>query len=167
MTYDEVIDLLTAVAAVDRRTVGEADVHTWFDLLADVAYPDAIQAHREFRRERPGVWLEPGHILEGVRSIRRYRQPASERVSKPLPEPGAGYVACLRAAAIAANHGGPPQDRRAIRVPCTICGASEWSACTARGRGVLRMKDFHPTRKDTESALAATEFDDEEEPTQS
>ncbi|MGA5543513.1 zinc finger domain-containing protein [Mycobacterium sp. NPDC051198] len=162
MNHDEIIDLLTVVAAVDRRTVGEADVHTWHDLLADVAYLDAIQAVREFRRERPGVWLEPGHILEGVRSIRRYRQPALEPAREPLPELGPGYQEWLRTCT---KLFGTQAGRGSLSVRCRHCSAPQGSGCVARGRGIRRISVFHQTRKDdAEKALAATQSEGEMPP---
>ncbi len=71
MTRDDVIDVLTAVAAGDRRTVGHADVEFWQAVMGDLPKTLALQAVRNHFRERPGVWLEPGHVVAGVRALRR------------------------------------------------------------------------------------------------
>jgi hypothetical protein len=68
MNQNQVIDLLTAVAASDRRTVGEADVTIWQEVLGTMQLDDCLKALVTFRRESPGVWLEPGHIVKLVRA---------------------------------------------------------------------------------------------------
>ena len=64
MNRDDVIDVLTAVSAADRRTVGQADVDVWQAVIGDLPKDLAFQAVRDHLREKPGVWLEPGHIYE-------------------------------------------------------------------------------------------------------
>lgn len=73
MTRDEVIDLLAIVQAVDGRDVSTPDIAIWLQILGDQtrdACTDAVMAHR---REQPGVWLEPGHILGRVKAKQRDR----------------------------------------------------------------------------------------------
>jgi hypothetical protein len=67
---EDVVDLLTIVAVADKRTIGESDARLWLELLERFdkdECSDAIMAHR---REQPGVWLEPGHIVQRVRIAR-------------------------------------------------------------------------------------------------
>lgn len=74
MKRDDIIDVLTAVAAGDRRTVGEADVTMWGQVINDgtrITKDEALIAVVAHFRERPGVWLEPGHIVERVFARRR------------------------------------------------------------------------------------------------
>lgn len=71
MNRDDVIDVLTAVAAGDRRTVGDADVDVWQAIIGELAKDYALQAVRDHMRDRPGVWLEPGHVYQRARALRR------------------------------------------------------------------------------------------------
>lgn len=71
MTRDDVIDVLTAVAAADRRTVGDADVDVWQAIIGELTKDFALQAVRDHLRDRPGVWIEPGHVYQRARALRR------------------------------------------------------------------------------------------------
>jgi hypothetical protein len=73
MKTQEIIELLGVIAVVDKRTVGEADVIAWETIIGDLPAGDALLAVRDHFRERPGVWLEPGHIVQRVRAVRRDR----------------------------------------------------------------------------------------------
>lgn len=50
MNRDDTIDLLTAVAARDQRTVGESDIAAWSNDLDDVTLPEALDATTAFNR---------------------------------------------------------------------------------------------------------------------
>lgn len=56
--------LLAKVQLGDNRTVDELTLEYWLDLIGDLPFETALTALRRFRRERPGVYLEPGHLLE-------------------------------------------------------------------------------------------------------
>jgi Zn-finger nucleic acid-binding protein len=71
MTKNDVVDVLTAVAVGDRRTVGKNDVELWFRVIGDLQKDLTMQAVVDHFTECPGVWLEPGHIVQRVRAIRR------------------------------------------------------------------------------------------------
>ena len=73
MNHHDIIDLLTAVRAGDNRTVGHGDVEMWHAVIGDIPKLFALEAVIAHRRERPGVWLEPGHIAERWESHRRDR----------------------------------------------------------------------------------------------
>ena len=86
MTPEDVIDILTAIAVTDRRTVSGNEVTMWHKIIGDLPKDLALQAVVDHFRERPGVWLEPGHIVAGVRAIRqdramRQRLSASKRTT--------------------------------------------------------------------------------------
>jgi hypothetical protein len=81
MNRDEIVDLLTAVAVGDHRTVGQTDVDLWHAVLNDIPKDAAIVALVEHRREQPGVWLEAGHIYQRVRAQARDRM-----AREPLPQ---------------------------------------------------------------------------------
>src|SRR4051812_3515979 len=67
MNRNEVISLLQAVSASDNRQAGELDVTIWSEVLGTMRLDDCLAALVTFRRESPGVWLEPGHIVRLVR----------------------------------------------------------------------------------------------------
>jgi hypothetical protein len=73
MTRDDVIDVLTVVAAATRRTVGEADVTIWQGVIGGDDKPLALRAVRDHLAQCPGVWLEPGHVHQRVRAYIRDR----------------------------------------------------------------------------------------------
>lgn len=56
--------LLAKVRLGDNRQVDEVTVVYWHELIGDLDLEPALAALRKFRRERPGVYLEPGHLLE-------------------------------------------------------------------------------------------------------
>ena len=69
MNREDVIDLLSIAAAATRRSVGNTDVEIWHGILARDDVDHALQAIREHFAERPGVWLEPGHIHQRCRAL--------------------------------------------------------------------------------------------------
>ncbi|WP_131806222.1 hypothetical protein [Mycolicibacterium conceptionense] len=73
MTRDEVVDVLTVVAAADRRTVGDADVDVWHAVLDDLPVELAFEAVRDHLREQPDTWIQPGHVYQRIRKLRRER----------------------------------------------------------------------------------------------
>lgn len=73
MNHDELVDLLTAVAVYDRRQVGRADITAWTPVVGDLDLEDCLTAVVAFRRDQPGVWLEPGHIRQLVKAAHRDR----------------------------------------------------------------------------------------------
>lgn len=85
MTREEVFDLLTYMAARDRRTVGKADVAAWFEDAGDLDYADAREAVRIHFREST-EWLVPAHIRRLVKSIRE-RRLANSDLAIPAADP--------------------------------------------------------------------------------
>lgn len=71
MNRDDVIDLLTVITAGDHRTVGDSDITFWLEIVGDLQKDLAMQAVRDHFRTKPGVWLEPGHIVARAREIHR------------------------------------------------------------------------------------------------
>lgn len=80
MNRNDVVDVLSVVAAATRRTVGEVDVEIWQGIIGPLAKDVALEAVRDHLRDKPGVWLEPGHVYQRAREILR------ERNSKPSDE---------------------------------------------------------------------------------
>ena len=67
MTLTEMAQLLTFAAAVDSRKVTDPMVLVWHQIIGDLDYGVACVALQEHRRNCPGVYLEPGHILSQVK----------------------------------------------------------------------------------------------------
>jgi len=65
MTIDEMAQVLAKVQLIDNREVSRLVLIEWQDEIGDLlTMKQAMDAVRRFRRERPGVYLEPGHLLE-------------------------------------------------------------------------------------------------------
>lgn len=122
MSPEQVIDLLSTVAAFDRRTVGKADVVAWHAVLDDIRYVDAEAVVLEhFRTSRE--WLMPATIRAAVRALRDRRLEGMDVIQPPADlTPWGGYLGWLRAtrAAVADGETPPapaelkPRDLRAI-----------------------------------------------------
>jgi hypothetical protein len=56
--------LLAKVQLGDNRHVDLLVIEYWHDTIGDLPLEAALAALKRFRRERPGVYLEPGHLLE-------------------------------------------------------------------------------------------------------
>lgn len=76
--------LLGAAAAIDNRVVSDTTAKEWGRALAGLGPDECLAALRTFRRTRPGVYLEPGHIRELVRIVRD-EQHAREATRRGLP----------------------------------------------------------------------------------
>jgi hypothetical protein len=147
---NDVIDVLTAVAAADRRTVGRADVEVWLAVIGDVSRVDAIQAVRDHLREQPGVWIEPGHVYQRARAmirdrldrepdqVREARQAAleSKAVADAAAQPFTGTV----------KHFRPRNNWLSVR--CPHCGAAPSRRCTVAGTNREPQGGAHPARLD-------------------
>jgi hypothetical protein len=72
MNRNDVIEILAVITAGDgRREPVETDVEFWQEIIGDLSKDLALQAVKDHFRTRPGVWLEPGHIVTRAREIRR------------------------------------------------------------------------------------------------
>jgi hypothetical protein len=73
---EQTAQLLGAMAAFDRRTVGRADVIAWHEMLADVQYADALEGvKRWYAEHRDMIWV--ADLLEILRNIAREREAAA------------------------------------------------------------------------------------------
>ncbi|MCF8610012.1 hypothetical protein L5G28_07535 [Gordonia sp. HY285] len=73
--HDQTVDLLTVIAAYDRRTVGKGDIAAWHEAARRIGwtYPEALDAiHAHYAESTK--WLMPGHITDRIKLARR--QPA-------------------------------------------------------------------------------------------
>jgi hypothetical protein len=83
MTPEETVDILTAAAAFDRRTVGRGDVAAWHAVIGDLDFADAqaaVMAH--YRESRD--WIMPADVRKLVKAMRRDRL---DRAVIPAPGP--------------------------------------------------------------------------------
>lgn len=102
--WDDIVDLLTYIAAADRRTIGTTDVRVWLDAAQDGDWPSiefAYRAVRLHRREQPGKWLEPGHVtrvLDRVRddARRSYVPPTDRDMPREVLNDPAAYQRYMR-----------------------------------------------------------------------
>jgi hypothetical protein len=80
MDADDIRDLIAVVQAVDNREGSDADVIVWLHMLGHLDKDDCAEAIMWHRAEKPGVWLEPGHVLQRVRAVR------ADRLSRMSPD---------------------------------------------------------------------------------
>ena len=86
MDHRETEQLLILASAIDSRRVTNVMVSAWQAVLADVAYTDAEVALVAHRRAQPGVYLEPGHIVQQAK-IERFLRRERDGIHPP-PPPG-------------------------------------------------------------------------------
>lgn len=68
MNRAQVVDLLSYAAACDQRTVGDADVLVWHDMIGTLDFEAALAAMRQHYRRMPDVRLKPGHLWQMCRT---------------------------------------------------------------------------------------------------
>jgi hypothetical protein len=85
MNQLEVAKFLTAMSAVDNRTVKPEQVYAWLPLMADVTVDEAGEAMR-MHYARTEAYLKPANILENVQVIRR-RAERQRRIDEALNPP--------------------------------------------------------------------------------
>ena len=116
MTADEIIDLLSLIAAYDQRTVGEADVEAWLAIAEaeNWTWPAAKRAVIEHHRrgsDKPRI--RPAHITDTIRQVEETIRrtvlhtdlvPPRELADNPAAEREwcRDYIAEVKAAALAA-----------------------------------------------------------------
>lgn len=76
MNLPETANLLTAMAAFDRRTIGEADVIAWQAVLPDAAFEDCLEAVKQHYAEET-EWMMPAHVRRAVRDMVSQREAAA------------------------------------------------------------------------------------------
>ena len=83
MQEREAYALLVLAAARDNRQVSAEVARVWASDLAGVDPRDAADAMQAHYREKSGVWLMPGHILDQVKRLRSERE-REARVQRAL-----------------------------------------------------------------------------------
>lgn len=85
MNVQEVAKVLTKIQAIDNRQVDELVLAAWVELIGNLEFSDALEGVNLHRLEKPGVWLEPGHVVAGARRAREARLRV-ERRNRPAIE---------------------------------------------------------------------------------
>jgi hypothetical protein len=91
MTLEETGKALGRIALHDHRNLGETPherqlmLTEWHTMIGENSYGDVMNAIVEFRKTRPGVWLEFGHINQLCKAYReeRARQQHHEALTAP------------------------------------------------------------------------------------
>ncbi|MGI5485180.1 zinc finger domain-containing protein [Microtetraspora malaysiensis] len=100
MNIEDTADILATCAAYDARTVGEADILAWHQIIGDLPYEqarDAVVEHYRAEHRR----IMPADVRARVKAIRE-RLIARAPIPQPSPDPGqyrAELAATVRALA--------------------------------------------------------------------
>lgn len=164
MNRDDVIDVLSVVAAATRRTVGEADVAIWSEIIGGDDKQLALKAVRDHLADQPGVWLEPGHVHQRVRAMVR-----DQLEREPDQLRGARQTALEAKAArdidqLTRDIGRPDYTRPSqahainplsVRCPYEPCRANVGYVCVNTAfKGGKPRSEPHPSRVDAAHAAA-------------
>jgi hypothetical protein len=82
MTIDELKQVVAKIQLGDNRQVDRLVLEYWWELIGPVHYEDALAAVSMHRREKPGVWLEPGHVIADAKRAKETR----ERIARRSPD---------------------------------------------------------------------------------
>lgn len=164
MNRSEAAELLAVVQSGDRRTVGQADVELWAEVLGDVPLTFASNAVIAHFKDYPEVWLQPGHIHQRWRAYRRdqiareddrmreARQAAldarnvDELGVTSLVESITAEPVTLKYVRRSEQHGLNP-----LVIPCPWCKATVGRACT--NSATKGTTNPHPSRVEAVEAL--------------
>lgn len=80
ITKAQIGDLLTVIVAIDRRTIGDADIEAWHLILTDLELGDCAQAVKDHYTERRD-WLMPADVHTRATAIARARA-GRERIAE-------------------------------------------------------------------------------------
>ena len=163
MNRNDVIDVLSVVAAATRRTVGEADVEIWQGVIGSDDRELALKAVRDHLRDCPGVWLEPGHVHQRVRTMVR------DQLEREPLEVQAARMEALEAKAkediaeLAERKGipeFPPKYQRHgispyLKVKCPWCKASPGQPCVVPQTNRRPDGLWHEARKNLVDGIAS------------
>lgn len=130
MNANETIDVLSAIAAYDQRTIGKADVEAWHLAIGDLdreLATEAVVIHHKTSTER----CKPAHVRSIAGGIRRTRvelenaRRVAEDTRPPALMNGSGYH--LNA------DGAPVEDAYDVNgagnLPCRTCHAHPGQWC--------------------------------------
>lgn len=160
MNRNDVIDVLSVVAAATRRSVGETDVDVWQAVIGDLSKDQCLLAVRDHLRERPGVWLEPGHIVERVKAKRRDELDRESDEQRDARQKALERKVADDVAELAAQKAIPGPDKYSrpkanpLMVRCPWCHSGEGTRCIIP-RTTMVTKEFHPSRIEAAESRAA------------
>ncbi len=153
MNRNDVVDVLSVVAAASRRTVGETDVDVWQAVIGNDDKQLALRAVRDHLAECPGVWLEPGHVHQRVRAYVRDQIEREPREAREARQEALAAKAAEDAQELAERKGipGPVKFARrkpaaALSVRCPWCKANIGNRCVVPNTNERPQGGFHPSR---------------------
>lgn len=146
MNLSETADLLTAMSAFDRRTIGDGDVIAWQAVLSDASFGDCLEAVKRYYAEHT-EWMMPAHVRRLVRDIVREREAMARATGwaagqagvpkdQAMPEVTAGPIAdvtrALAEELIERMRRQLPQGSRAALMPRRVYWEQEYAAYRRR-----------------------------------
>lgn len=152
MNRNDVIDVLAVVAAATRRTVGEADVAVWQEIIGELDKELALRAVRDLLRDKPDTWMQPGHVYQQARAIRRdelEREPDEVREARMEALAAKAAEDVEELAERKGLPSGPafrPSRSPALSVACPWCRALPGRPCVVPNAGGQPAGRFHPSR---------------------
>jgi hypothetical protein len=133
MTRDDTIDVLTAIAAFDQRTIGDADVDAWHLVIGDLPRDYALAAvahHHRTTTER----CKAAHIVKLVRAAINDRMERDRIDALPGRVPGDPQLGGLPIGGATGDPVWPAYEQHdAIERGCPTCGAAPGEACIVPG----------------------------------
>jgi len=158
---NDVIDVLSAVAAATRRTIGETDVAVWMAVIGAHSKTDALQAVRDHLAEKPGVWLEPGHVHQRVRASVRDRLEREPDAARDARMEALAAKAAEDREELAQRKGLPAPDARVFTRPdhntllmkCPWCKAEVGFPCVVPHTNDKPANGVHPSRLELTQGL--------------
>lgn len=75
MNREQFTYLLARIQVFDNRQIGKTTAEAWWPIIGDLDYDDAVAAVQTHFRDRPEVYLQPGHIVAGVKRAHEARLP--------------------------------------------------------------------------------------------
>ncbi len=73
MNLIELGGVVAKIQLGDGRQVDEAVLAYWFEAIGHLPVTDALDAVLMHRQERPGEWLDVGHVLANAKRVREAR----------------------------------------------------------------------------------------------
>ncbi|MGW2484961.1 zinc finger domain-containing protein [Streptomyces sp. NPDC001571] len=140
MTPADAAELLTLCAALDRRTIGEADARAWAFALRDIPLDDDTRAAVADHYAHTEKWITPAHVKQIRARTRETRIGVAHPVYDGTPdETGAEFTARRREQLAAAANG--TLSARSIAVALDAAPPREVLALAA---GIGRPVDDEP-----------------------
>lgn len=155
MNHDEIVDLLTAISAYDKRKPDRAAILAWgkSSELGRWTLTEALDAVHGHFSEDP-AYLMPAHVTARIKAVRQDRALRDEQralEAGPVDQAAADRVAAVVAelASTLGWEGKRDAVGTALRVACPHCSAPVGQRCVATSTGKsLTQSACHPSRAD-------------------